>query len=134
MFDLSKFKLNLKVIIKDAKLILLEMSEIFEYNEKKEKTNKLLGYKALVGNAETFERYNVKILNTSPSLTLDDFKNASPKLEVEFDNAEAGFYRLPGGEWELYVRATDIRIAGSNETSNGSALKSIGNFLDSAKK
>lgn len=93
----------------DASLILLNVSEDFEYKDGK-KTNVLKGYRYQVVSTNNYEKIIIKVPSAEPAITNAQIQSAKAKILVSFEDFMARPYRTSNGNYDLSFTASDILI------------------------
>lgn len=106
---ISKLLIPLEVVVQGAKLILLDVTPYYEYQDGR-KTDKMLGYKYQVVEDVNFEKLTVKIPSTTPAITKEQLESTKERIKVTFTDALAKPYRLNSGEYDLSITATSIAV------------------------
>lgn len=109
MIRLSGLNIPLEVIFKNNTFILLNVREAKNYEDGKV-TNDVIGYRYEVVDTETFEKFMVKVIGTSPVISQESIENSTKKVKVSFTNAVAKPYRTSTGNYELSIKADSINI------------------------
>ena len=106
---LTKLQIALGSIIEDANLFLLDVMPYYEYNDGK-KTENLLGYRYIVVEDSSFEKFSVKVPSTVPVINKEQLERSKERIRVTFENGYAKPYRTVTGDYDLSFSATGINI------------------------
>lgn len=106
---LSKLSIPFDIVVDGANLILVDIVPYYEYQDGK-RTDNLQGYKFVVVEDKSYEKFAVKIPSIVPAITKEQMVASKEKIRVSFKNAIAKPYKTYSGEYELSVTATGINI------------------------
>lgn len=106
---ITRLNIPLTVVTEGADLILLDVTEYFEYKDGKA-TNHRLGAKYRVGDTKHFEQFSVKVPEKDAVITRDDLKNAKDPIKVTFADAFCKPYRTDSGGYDLSITAKSISL------------------------
>lgn len=106
---ITRLNIPLTVVTEGADLILLDVSEYFEYVDGKA-TNHRLGFKYRVGDTKHFEQFSVKVPEKDAVISRDDLKNAKTPIKVAFADAFCKPYRTDSGVYDLSITARSVSL------------------------
>lgn len=85
----------LEVVEQEQVYILLDVKPVQEYDTNGKPTDKVVGFFYEVVNAESFEKYRIKILDDNPLMSSEallERRKCGDKIFVEFENASIKMY------------------------------------------
>lgn len=109
MIKLELLEIPLTIITKNTTMLLISISPWVEYKDGK-KTDTQIGHRYEVVETSTFEKFVVKVKDTTPVLSTEQLTNAKEHITVTFDNAICKPYRTGNGNYDLSITAKSISI------------------------
>lgn len=104
---LEALRIPLDVITKSSMFRLLSVRPYYKYEGQK-RTDEILGFKYMVGDAATFEQYDIKV----PGVALiqpEQLDTITEPIDVRFANCIAKPYRRDNGSYELSFTADTVQ-------------------------
>lgn len=102
------FTIDLEKIFHTNKFVLLDVNPIQEY-VKNQPTDKVIGTRYSVADAETFKNFDVKVFNPEPIVNKQALE-ASPRIWVSLENPKVIPYSMKYGKCECTIIAESIKI------------------------
>lgn len=102
------FTIDLMQIFSTNKFALLDVNPIQEYVNG-QRTDKVIGTRYSLADAETFKNFDVKVSNPIPIVNKKTLEN-SPRIWVSLGNAKVMPYSMKYGKCECTITAESIKI------------------------
>lgn len=99
-------KIPLHDVVDDSRLILTEMSPLYEYINGKQTTSQI-GVKADVVDMRNYDKFSVKIMTLNPQITPQMAETSKERMFVRLIDAYAKPY-VSNGRVEFSITASDI--------------------------
>ena len=106
MLNISKLTFELRQLIGDSSLILLNATPTYEY-----KTDTVIGTTyEVVENGGNYDKFRVKVSDVGNSIDPNFIKNSKNPIIVDFENTSCKLYTDTYNRLQVSVSATEIRI------------------------
>lgn len=106
---LAKFATALSAITSSDSFALLSVSTIYEYESGK-KTEKIIGTRYSVADPETFDKFDVKVMNPKPLLSQEQLEATDTRVWVEFSNALVKPFKVEYGSAFCSITADSVQL------------------------
>lgn len=100
-------KIPLHDIVDVSKLILIDMSPLYEYVNGKATTNQI-GVKGELVDLKNYNKFPAKIMNLNPKITKEMLESSKERMFVRLIDAYAKPYVTNNGRLEFSISASDI--------------------------
>ena len=106
---LSKLATTLSELTTTESFALLSVAPVYEYEAGK-KTEKVIATRYSVADPETFDKFDVKVMNTKAIITKELLESNSSHIWVEFSGAMVKPYKVEFGSALCSVTADDVKL------------------------
>ena len=108
--DISKIHFGLESFIGKSSLILLSVSDGYEFINGKKSTNRTHTKYEVIQNGGDYQRFIVKVPETEPVTYNDELRASKEPVLVDFQNAQCKFYQDSNHNIQVSVTADSITL------------------------
>lgn len=108
VLESKMFTIDLTQIFSTNKFALLDVNPIQEYVNG-QRTDKVIGTRYSLADAETFKNFDVKVSNPTPIVNKKTLEN-SPRIWVSLENAKVMPYSMKYGKCECTITANEVKV------------------------